>query len=121
MIMDILDNIDEFILEETKERGIVIENDGYIHGEFINPNDIPRSNYIQVEGDVTDIHTTITTNVADDFASKITSVQPMPEDSWENIEHMVGIPEITRGGKTTKKSKKKRKQSKHSRRINRKK
>jgi len=27
--MDILDNIDEFILEETKDRGVVIENNEY--------------------------------------------------------------------------------------------
>jgi len=104
--MDILENIEEFITENERERGIVIDND------------ITKSNYIQVEEDI--IKNTITPNMDED----ITSVQQMPDDAWNNIydlTNMKGLPEIRRGGSSTKKSKKKRKQSKISRRKNRKK
>ena len=146
--MDILDNIEQFIPENTRERGIVIENDELIKSTFVNPN-ISKSHYVQVEGDVKNIPTTLTTNVANEIASKVTSVQSMHEDSWENIEHSigewaefrelvesgmtskdavnkiimdstVGIPEVKRGGRSSKKSKNKRKIAKASRKKNRK-
>lgn len=126
--MDILDNIDKFINNDEHERGIVIEN----------VDDMPKSNYLQVEGDNEDISTT-----------NLESVQPMPEDSWENMDHSItewaefrelvesgvssedainkiimdstiGIPEVKIGKPKSKKAKKKRKQAKASRKKNRK-
>ena len=136
--MDILDNIEKFI-----------PNDEIIKGTFVNPN-ISKSHYMQVEGSVQDIPTTTTTtNIANDIAYRLSQVQPMDDDSWENMNHSIdewdifhklvesgmssedainnildsteNIPDIKRGGKSTKKSKKKRKMAKASRRKNRKK
>lgn len=128
--MDILDDIDKFIPTDEKARGIVIEN---VH-----------TDYSPVDGDVKDVSTTISNNIA----STLTTVQPILEDSWETMEHAIdewdefhtlvksgmssseaahqilmnstkGLPEIKIGRPKNKKSKKKRKMSKASRRQNR--